>query len=162
MTVTREEIDAGRLENLKARGNGNAARNRSPVLLVFPWTMLLPDNHRLTPVVRWGKDRWGKPAPRPAVITTGEYRDAKKAVAESAQLQFRGWRFTTPVSLVGRAWFPDQRKRDAGNYRKLLTDALTGILYEDDSLVHDDRWIRAGVDRTRPRIEVTIELFEEK
>jgi Holliday junction resolvase RusA-like endonuclease len=64
---------------------------------------------------------------------------------------------TAPVGLTVRVYFPDARKRDAGNLRKLVTDALQGAaVIADDCLIHDERWIRAGIDRQNPRAELTI------
>ena len=111
--------------------------------LVLPWDVLCPDNNRLMWV--YGQAR-----------LTSEYRRAKAQVQERAGLWWRGPMLTDPVEVYGRFWFPDRRKRDAGNYRKLLTDALTQIAYVDDQLVHDERWHLIAIDREHPRCELTV------
>lgn len=113
--------------------------------LVIPWASLCADNHRLMWV--YGQAR-----------LSSEYRRGKQQVAERAKLWWRQEAIAEDVALVARFWFPDKRKRDAGNYRKLLTDALTGIVYADDSQVIDERCIRAGFDKADPRAEITITL----
>lgn len=70
--------------------------------------------------------------------------------------QWRGPRIPAPVRIHARLYFPDLRVRDAGNYRKFLTDALSGIAYADDSDVWSETWVRAGVDRQNPRVELLV------
>lgn len=115
--------------------------------LELAWPFILHDNHRLMPILR------GR---RAVLITAPDYRAAKA----QAELRFRAqWRVPMlegDVALVARVWFPDRRKRDAGNYRKLLTDALTGIAYSDDSQLVRETWERAGIDRESPRVELEI------
>lgn len=127
------------------------------VTLTLPWSLLLPDNHRLMPVVRKINGR-----ATATLITAPEYRTAKSAAAASIAQQwgFHNVPWTGPVQLHALLWFPDARKRDAGNYRKMLGDALTGVAVEDDSQIHRETWERAGLDRTNPR--VVIELSELK
>ena len=53
---------------------------------------------------------------------------------------------------------PDRRKRDAGNYRKLLTDALSGIAYDDDSQLVREVWLLGGVvHKDLARVELLVE-----
>lgn len=122
----------------------------SAVTLVLPWAVLVTDNRRF--VGRAGKRR-----------LSSEYRDAKANVATLAMGQIRGPFPALPAGalrLEARAYFPDRRKRDAANYRKLITDALSTIAYADDAQVHDERWIRAGVSALHPRIELTIQPLD--
>lgn len=116
-------------------------------VLVFPWAFITHDNHRLQPA----RNRKG-------LIATTEYRTKKAEAATLAALQ---WGPTAPlhgdVSLVARCYFPDRRRRDAGNYRKLLTDAMTGTVYTDDSQLVCETWRRAGiVPKSEARIEVLL------
>lgn len=120
-----------------------------PEPLILPWSMLVPDNHRLMWV--YGQAR-----------LSSEYRKAKLEVARAA----RGWWTQPPteadVFVWVRLWFPDRRKRDAGNYRKLITDALTGIVYADDSQACDERQTKIGYDKANPRAEVIVSLLSEQ
>jgi Holliday junction resolvase RusA-like endonuclease len=113
--------------------------------LTLPWSVLAHDNHRFIP------RRGGK-----GLIAAPGYRKAKADAVLLLSALWRGAPLGCPVELTARAYVPDARKRDVGNYRKLITDALTGIAYTDDSLVHREVWERAGIDRTNPRIEVTV------
>lgn len=131
------------------------AINRAPALglapdtaLVLPWPCLCADNNRLAWV--YGHARLSR-----------EYREAKRQVTERAGLWWRHPLLTGPVTVVGRFWFPDKRRRDAGNYRKLLTDALTGVCYVDDQQVHDERWQLVAIDRDAPRCELTVRALVE-
>jgi Holliday junction resolvase RusA-like endonuclease len=115
-------------------------------LLVFPWSCVLHDNHRFIPA-------------RGRLITSPEYR-AKKEMAEVVALTALPQRLLVnerDLILVADCWFPDKRKRDAGNYRKLITDAMTGIAYADDAQLVSETWRRAGYDKVNPRIEVRLE-----
>lgn len=129
----------------ESRRRAGDAAGRAVSGLTLPWAVLAHDNHRLV------RRRQGK-----GLCASPDYR-AKKAFASTLLAAlWRGAPIASPVEVVGRVFFPDNRKRDAGNYRKMVTDALTGIAYVDDSLVHREVWERAGIDRSNPRIELTI------
>lgn len=115
------------------------------ILLVIPWKHCVRDNAKYG--VMNGR-----------MILTKKYRTGKREAGKIAKRQMAGTPpFTTPVRLVAHVFFPNSsRKRDAGNYRKLLTDALEKGVYTDDSLIHDERWINAGVDADEPRVEIEI------
>lgn len=116
-------------------------------VLAFPWEFVMHDNHRLQPA----KNRKG-------LIATTEYRTKKEEAATLAALQWgRAAKLRGDVHLTARCYFPDKRKRDAGNYRKLITDAMTGTVYADDSQLVTETWRRAGyVPKDEARIEVLI------
>lgn len=119
-----------------------------PLVLTVPWEMVAADNHRMLPV------RVGKAV---RLITAPAYRLAKRSAELTLKQQWgRRPKLHGPVELVAVAWFPDNRKRDAGNYRKLLGDALTGIAYADDGQVWSETWKRGGIDRANPRIELCL------
>jgi Holliday junction resolvase RusA-like endonuclease len=109
--------------------------------------MVLHDNHRLMPV------RSKKGA---RLITAPEYRAAKTAAEWEIKRQWREPMMHGEVKLRALAYFPNRQKRDCGNYRKLCTDALTGIAYTDDSQLVSETWEKAGIDRENPRIEIEI------
>lgn len=55
------------------------------------------------------------------------------------------------------AFFPDKRRRDVDNLLKGCLDSLVASgLMLDDSQITDLRIYRAGYDKARPRVEVTI------
>lgn len=121
------------------------------VTLVIPWKHVQHDNHRLMPA----RPRTGQYAAR--LITAPEYRQAKLAAEYLIKHQWKGQlRLNGALALTARCFFPDERKRDAGNYRKLLTDAMSSICYGDDAQLEDERWIKAGIDKANPRIEIIL------
>ncbi|MFO0254558.1 MAG: RusA family crossover junction endodeoxyribonuclease [Betaproteobacteria bacterium] len=116
--------------------------------LVLPWSILVPDNHRLIWV--YGQAR-----------LSGDYRKAKESIGQRARLWWRQPPTEAEVFVWVKLWFPDKRKRDPGNYRKLVTDALTGIVYADDQQAIDERQTRIGFDKDHPRAEVHIILMDQ-
>lgn len=115
--------------------------------LVLPFDVLVPDNRRVTRTVR------GR------VLLTTRYREGKRAITLLARTQYRGRPMVGPWELRARVFFPDHRRRDPGNLRKALTDALTAVCYADDAQLWREVWERAGVDRGNPRVEVLIRPF---
>lgn len=122
----------------------------APGALVVPWQYVMHDNHRLMPI------RMGKNA---RLATAPAYREAKAKAAETLADQWGvRLRLSGYVAITGVVFMPDRRKRDAGNYRKLLTDALTGIAYEDDSQLVREVWELGGVvPKDQARVELIIE-----
>jgi Holliday junction resolvase RusA-like endonuclease len=111
--------------------------------MVLPWSAVAHDNHRLMPA-------------RGRLIASGKYRATKRTAELLLTAQWKAAPLTGAVEVRAVAYFPDRRKRDAGNYRKLITDALTGIAYADDAQVWREVWERGGVDKANPRIELTV------
>ncbi len=119
------------------------------LVLVVPWDYVMHDNHRLMPI------RMGKFA---RLATAPAYRDAKAAATLELSKQWKRPLLTGLIALTGTVFMPDRRKRDAGNYRKLLTDALTGIAYSDDSQLIREVWQLGGVvSRDQARVELLLE-----
>lgn len=118
--------------------------------LVVSWDYVMHDNHRLMPV------RMGKHV---RLIIAPKYRAAKEAAMLVLRAQWgTNKRLVGSLALTGVVFMPDKRKRDAGNYRKLLTDALSGIAYEDDSQLVREVWVLGGVvPKEQARVELTVE-----
>lgn len=113
----------------------------------FPWAVLVPDNARIG--VYRGK-----------ALLTKRYRDAKAALALVATAQYRGAPLEGNRIVVKAVAFPpDHRRRDIGNLRKGVLDALQGIAYADDYQVCCETWRRGPVDAENPRME--LEIFRE-
>lgn len=65
--------------------------------------------------------------------------------------------FTTPVSVVILAWYPDRRRRDIDNILKAPLDALTHAgIWSDDSLIESLSIRKAGYSQPSPRLEIEI------
>lgn len=120
------------------------------LVISIPWQFVQHDNHRLMPA----RPRQGQYTAR--LITAPEYRAAKEGAELYIKRQWRCERLRGEITLTARCFFPDNKRRDAGNYRKLLTDAMSGICYDDDSQLVREVWEKAAIDRDSPRIEITI------
>lgn len=60
-----------------------------------------------------------------------------------------------PLSIECSLYFGTKRKADIDNFNKLWLDALSGIVWEDDSQV-EELSIKKLYDKERPRIELAI------
>ena len=119
-----------------------APRPRAGYTLTIPYAALCPDNRKYAPL-------GGR------LILSRRYRAAKRATKAAARGQYSGPCFDVPVQLEAMVWFPDARG-DAPNLAKCCHDALQGVCYLNDGLLHDARWRRAGVDKASPRVELTL------
>lgn len=68
--------------------------------------------------------------------------------------------FTCKLSMDVKLFFPDNRRRDVDNYNKVLLDAFTGVIYEDDSQLY-----HLGVDKVlgckeKSGIEIVIKPYK--
>lgn len=93
------------------------------------------------------------------VLISREGRSYRTAV-QAAVVGQLGWK-SDPLSgrltLAMRAWMPDRRRRDLDNLIKSSQDAMQEAgVYRDDSQIDKLTIERAGVDTTRPRLEVEI------
>lgn len=52
-------------------------------------------------------------------------------------------------------YFPDNRRRDAANYEKLISDSFIGVFYDDDSQIRTIK-LSKSVDKNNPRTEIII------
>lgn len=79
---------------------------------------------------------------------------AAKALAWEAKAQMRGEPLKNDLAVQIFLFFPDNRKRDLDNIKGLL-DAMTGVLWLDDSQIVDLH-IRKYVCKENPRVEIVI------
>jgi Holliday junction resolvase RusA-like endonuclease len=66
-----------------------------------------------------------------------------------------------PVSLQLNFYFPDYKRRDVLNYTKSLCDALSGLVYKDDSLIEIAN-IQKFIDKKKPRVEIKVEEIDKE
>jgi len=83
-----------------------------------------------------------------------------RAIKEDWQYQAkRQWRRKNPitddVSVTVRFYHKDRRKHDIDNYFKLLFDALSGIVWEDDVQIIE-LIAQKYIDKENPRVEVIL------
>ncbi len=81
--------------------------------------------------------------------------DLKQQWRWEAKSQWKGDVLTSPLAVTIDIYHGDKRKRDVDNFNKLIFDALTGIVYEDDSQI-ETLTIRKHYDKANPRVELDI------
>jgi crossover junction endodeoxyribonuclease RusA len=86
---------------------------------------------------------------------TAEGKAIKEGYQWEAKSQWKGDPITEPVALSIRFYFATKRRRDLDNQNKLVLDALTGIVYEDDSQI-DELHLYRRYDKQNPRIEIVL------
>lgn len=75
---------------------------------------------------------------KPKLILSEEYRNAKEAVQWEIHSQFRGEIRTEDGLTVNiLQYFSDNRRRDIDGYIKMILDAMTGVVYKDDSQIEE-------------------------
>src|SRR5689334_20654176 len=84
---------------------------------------------------------------------TAEGKALKEQYQWEARAQWRGKPLEGDIALSITLFFGTKRKADLDNFNKLSLDALTGIVYHDDSQVAELN-IKRAYDKARPRIEV--------
>ena len=112
--------------------------------IVIPFAALVPDNRRLTP----GNGR---------LILAKRYRDARDGVHLIAKVAWKRHEIIGgAVMMECRFWLPVRRKRDMTNFSKILNDALSGVCYFDDEQITHYTMVKCGVDKAKPRVELTL------
>lgn len=88
---------------------------------------------------------------------TPEGKALKEGYQWEAKSQWRRPSLKEELSVSVRFFFGTKRKADLDNFNKLWQDALTGIVYEDDSQIAELHLYR-DYDKAEPRIEVSVSL----
>ena len=115
-----------------------------------------------------------KPKDRPRfsghAYTTKKTREYEKMVQAAAMVALGTWRkenngvHWTGVgrySLIVFFFFDDRRKRDLDNCIKSISDALNGMLYDDDHQI-DELYAVRDYDKRSPRAVVTVKRLSIK
>lgn len=84
---------------------------------------------------------------RPTITPVG--RAYRQRVTEILTPQFEHIdNYATELQVWVEVMLPDRRRRDLDNLNKALLDAITHSgVWEDDSLIHDLRLVKVGVER---------------
>ncbi len=90
-----------------------------------------------------------------SVYMSKEGKDLKESYQWQIKSQYKGKPKTGDIDLRIELFFGDNRKRDIDNYNKILLDAFTGILWEDDSQIQSLLIVK-NKDIKNPRIELTL------
>lgn len=86
---------------------------------------------------------------------TSEGKAIKESYQWQARSQYRDIPLSEPLGASLRVFFSTKRQHDVDNYNKLILDALTGIVWVDDSQLQELH-IYKDYDKEKPRIEITI------
>lgn len=84
-----------------------------------------------------------------------ECKTLKEDYQWQARAQVFGEPFKCDLAITLNLYHGTKRKFDIDNANKLIFDALTGIVYEDDSQIVE-LTIRKSYDKERPRAELQI------
>lgn len=86
---------------------------------------------------------------------TKEGKDLKQVWQLEARAQWRKKPLNGDIELWVTFYFGSKRERDLDNSNKLWQDALTGVVYEDDSQIAHLHLERA-YDAKNPRVEIAV------
>lgn len=89
----------------------------------------------------------------PCMYMTKDGRELKESYKWEAKSQWKAKPIKGPLDLYIKLFFKIKRNHDIDNYNKLVLDALTGIVYEDDGQIQG-MYIEKGYDKANPRVEV--------
>lgn len=124
-----------------------------PLSITIPWSALVSDNDRTTPIADGGKAR---------IILTERYKTARRAIHALLTDRLNGaLPISVPVDLYARVFTPDRRIHDCPDFAKGVHDAMARQVFTNDAWIYRAVWERAGVDVDRPRAEITISLYSE-
>lgn len=95
----------------------------------------------------------------PIVYKTEEGKIFEKMAKFELKKQYEGKVLTEPIILNVRLFFKDKRRRDIDNYNKGIYDAMTGVIYKDDSQIiksTTEKIIGCGFEK----VEIEVEEIE--
>lgn len=92
---------------------------------------------------------------RGKVFLSKIYRETKEALQWEVQSQHKGEPQEGDVTLNIMFYYGDKRKRDIDAYLKILLDAMSGIVYGDDSQVTEMHLFKE-VDIANPRTVIQV------
>ena len=106
--------------------------------------------------------KWQVPSNQWIYLQRGKIRFMKasaKKLKEERQESIKQQRNWSPVDYELWVWIRyyhgDRRIRDIDNYAKLVLDAMTGIVYDDDSQI-EYLYLSKYYDKEFPRVEISI------
>lgn len=84
-------------------------------------------------------------------------KNLRTAYSWEAAQQWREAALTVPFGVTLHFYHQTNRTQDIDNFNKLVLDALTGIVWKDDSLINEMHLFKY-VDKEYPRIELTVHM----
>lgn len=91
----------------------------------------------------------------PCTYLTSKGKALKEDYQWQAKSQWKEGMIDSPISVVINTYHDNHRKNDWDNFHKLSMDALTGIVYKDDSQI-EQAIVTKRYDHDYPRIEIEI------
>ena len=85
-------------------------------------------------------------------------KDLKEDYGWQARQQYRGKPLDEELQIVVDIYFGTKRRADWDNFHKLSMDAMTGIVWEDDSQIQKAT-VTKHYDKKNPRIEMLVEAL---
>jgi len=94
---------------------------------------------------------------------TTSYEHKVKVFALQAIRKHGSWIVGTklPVTLTLRVYFENARRQDLDNILKAAADAGNGLIWHDDSQIAELHVYR-GYDAKRPRVEVAVDILDDR
>jgi Holliday junction resolvase RusA-like endonuclease len=87
-------------------------------------------------------------------------KDLKEDYQWQIRSQYHGPILTTSLSVEMTIYAGTKRRWDIDNFNKLVFDALSGLVYEDDSQI-ETLLIRKDYDKEKPRVDLVIHTCNE-
>ena len=82
-------------------------------------------------------------------------KDLKEDYKWQVKSQYHGKPLTQDLKMALDLFFGDKRVRDIDNYNKLILDALSGLVFEDDKQIQELN-IKKFYDKENPRCNIKI------
>ena len=98
----------------------------------------------------YGRGRFGG-----GTYMTAKGKATKHTYQWEAKTQWSGKPIAGPLTMAVHFYFKNFRRRDLDNQNKIVLDALTGIVYDDDHQI-DELHLYRKHDAENPRIEVRV------
>jgi crossover junction endodeoxyribonuclease RusA len=93
----------------------------------------------------------------PTRYMTARGKSIKEQYQWEAKSQHKGRPLEREIEIDIELYFKDKRKKDIDNFGKILLDALTGIVWKDDSQIYR-MTVEKFIDKDNPRI--ILEVYE--
>ena len=86
---------------------------------------------------------------------SAEGKQKKEEIRYELMQQYKNKCSQDDFNIEIKYFFPDKRRRDIDNFLKLIFDAATGLIWEDDSQIQS-MMLSKYIDKDNPRVELTI------
>lgn len=97
----------------------------------------------------------------PSMYMDKKCKDIKEGYQWEARSQYKGDPLEGPLKIEITLYFKTKRIVDWDNFHKLSMDALSGIVWQDDSQILD-AVVHKRRDKENPRIEITVDNLEDE